>query len=192
MLSLLAELMMGRPIEDSGFSHWMDRGSEMEAEAVNFYEFQRDIETVKIGFVTNDDVSIGASPDRFVGDDGLLEIKCPSPGIHVGYLMQSGGAYEKYRVQVQGQLWVTGRQWSDTLSYHPEMPMALYRVERDDAYIELLAAEVTAFSAKLEILFAEVITRGWVRQKREKTLPTRDILQTMREVMVEANARRGE
>src|SRR3990167_1730476 len=53
-LLLLAERLIGEPVDDKGYSHWMDRGSEMEAEAVRFYEFQRDIETVKIGFITND------------------------------------------------------------------------------------------------------------------------------------------
>lgn len=165
MLHLLAERLIGEPIEDRGYSHWMDRGSEMEAEAVNFYEFQRDVETVKVGFVTNEAGTVGASPDRFVGDKGLLEIKAPSEAIHMGYLLQTGSAYKEYRVQVQGQLWVCEREWSDTESYHPQLPEALYRVERDEPFIELLAAGVTAFTEVLEQQFQICVQRGWVAKK---------------------------
>jgi hypothetical protein len=49
----------------------------------------------------------------------------------------------KYWQQIQGCMWVTGRQWWDFFAYHPEMPHVLVRVERDDEYIAKLAEEVT-------------------------------------------------
>ena len=58
-----------------------------------------------------------------------------------------------YYPQVQGQLWISERKWSDILSYHPEMPPALIRVERNEPYIELLKAAVGAFSRTLEAEF---------------------------------------
>lgn len=158
--SLLAERLMGHPCVEFT-SHWMDRGSQMEAEAVSFYEFQRDCETVKIGFVTNTAGTIGCSPDRFVGEDGLLEIKVPKESTHMSYLMKSGSAYEEYRVQVQGQLWVSQKQWSDVLSFHPELPPALLRIERDEPFILALAAAVEAFSATLEEQWLICVDRGW-------------------------------
>ena len=103
MFKLLAERIMCHPCEEFK-SSWMDRGQQTEGEAVAFYEMQRDVDTVKIGFVTNDTETIGASPDRLVGNVGLLEIKCPSEAVHVSYLLQAGSAYSEYRVQVQGQL----------------------------------------------------------------------------------------
>ena len=96
MLRLLAERILKRPIEQQAFSGWMDRGSAMESDAVAFYEFQRSLDTVKVGFITNDAGTIGASPDRLVGDDGLLEIKCPSEAVHMGYLLH-GSLGEKHR-----------------------------------------------------------------------------------------------
>jgi hypothetical protein len=165
MFRLLAERIMGHPVEEFT-SRWMERGSGMEAEAVNFYQFQRECETEKVGFVTNLAGTIGASPDRRVhdnGEDGLLEIKVPAEHTHMSYLLQSGSAYEEYRVQVQGQLWVTGAKWSDVLSYHPELPPALMRIQRDEKFIEKLSAAVTAFSGVLDAKAEECRAKGWLK-----------------------------
>lgn len=162
MLRLLAERILKRPVEQQAFSGWMDRGSAMESDAVAFYEFQRSLDTVKVGFITNDAGTIGASPDRLVGDEGLLEIKCPSEAVHMGYLLH-GSLGEKHKPQVQGQLWVTGRMWSDTLSYHPELPPALIRVERDNAYIAALSAAVEAFASSLAEATEMARVKGWIK-----------------------------
>lgn len=151
MYRLLAERIMGHPTLQA-VTTWMDRGTELEKRAVGCYEFITDTETVKVGFMTNDSTTIGASPDRLVGDLGLLEIKCPSEAIHVGYLLSNKGVDKAYYPQVQGQLWIAERQWADVLSWHPEMPEALIRVERDEEYIEKLAGEVMKFSARLEAM----------------------------------------
>ena len=158
--TLLAERLMGHPVLEV-VTTWMDRGQQMEAEAVAYYESLRERETIKIGFLTNDAGTIGASPDRFVGDDGLLEIKVPKESTHVGYLLTKA-VDAAYYPQVQGQLWVSGRAWLDVMSYHPEMPQALVRVERDEAYIATLSAAVEAFSGELERVTAEARERGWM------------------------------
>lgn len=188
MFLLLAERLMGHPVEDRGYSHWMDRGNDEEGRAVCFYEFQRDIETVKVGFITNDAGMIGCSPDRLVGEPGLLEIKVPSEAIHMGYLLQSGTAYEEYRVQVQGQLWVSGREWSDVLSWHPELPPALMRIERDENFISLLDVHVTAFSERLEAMFVELVGRGWAKEKPARPEPS--LTDTLKKAMADMNAGR--
>ena len=161
MHTLLAERIMGHPIVDH-VSFWMQRGNELEAQAVSYYESMRELDTTAVGFCTNDAGTIGASPDRLVGDEGLLEIKVPKEHTHVGYLLGEGVGAD-YRAQVQGQLWVTGRRWSDTLSYHPEMPPALVRVERDEAYIALLAGAVEEFSRQLEAAAGQAREKGWVK-----------------------------
>ena len=183
MFTLLAERMMGHPVEEKGFSRWMDRGNEMEAEAVSFYHLQRE-DTVKVGFITNEAGTIGASPDRLVGDRGLLEIKVPAEHTHVSYLMQIGGAYQEYRVQVQGQLWIAEREWCDVLSYHPEMPPALYRIERDEDFIEKLACAVEAFAEVLEQHWATCVANGWVAEPKPK--PTPSASDMMREALLDA------
>ncbi len=185
LYTLLAERLMGHPVVEH-MSMWMQRGSDLEAEAVAFYELQSDADTVPVGFCTNDDGTIGASPDRLVGDTGLLEIKVPSEWIHMGYLLKSGSAYEAYKVQVQGQLMVTGRAFVDVLSWHPELPPALIRIERDEKFIAQLSAAVTAFSGVLEEQYRELEARGWAKAK---TKPERELTaaEAMRAALIEAN-----
>jgi hypothetical protein len=157
---LLAERMMGHPLVEH-VSLWMQRGADLEGEAVTFYEFQRETTTERLGFVTNDAGTIGASPDRLVGDDGLLEIKVPKDSTHVGYLLAEP-VDQAYYPQIQGQLWIAERQWLDVLSYHPEMPPALIRVARDEAYIAKLSAAIEAFAASLAQHAQVLRTRGWL------------------------------
>src|SRR3990167_4473163 len=174
LFGLLAERMMGHSRIEA-VSTWMQRGNEMEAEAVAFYEAQRDLETVPVGFVTNEAGTIGASPDRLVGNDGLLEIKVPSEAVHVSYLLKKS-VDQAYYPQVQGQLWITERKWADILSYHPEMPPALIRVERDEAFIALLAEAVGHFSVLLEEYSADLLKRGWIKPKEAPTSPQAEFL----------------
>lgn len=161
MFRLLAERMMRHPVEEY-ISLMMQYGSETEKHAVGYYEFQKGVTTTPVGFMSNDAVTIGASPDRLVGDDGLLEAKCPKEEIHVSYMLQAGSAYEEYKVQCQGQLWIAGeqRKWVDVISYSPELPEAIYRVGRDEEFIAVMAGLVEAFSAELERMWADLVRRG--------------------------------
>lgn len=157
---LVAERLMGEP-EEKYQSNWMERGISLELEAVGSYEFRRDVDTTPVGFVTTDDGRIGCSPDRFAGDDGGVEIKCPKGSTHLGYLMSEDGAAGDYIQQVQGTLWITGRKWWDVFSYHPRLPPSLVRIHRDERYIAQLAKRVREFSDRLEALVAECREKGW-------------------------------
>ena len=148
MHELLAERMLGFPLNTESVD-FMERGKALESQAIAFYELQRGVDTEAVGFYLTDDGRAGCSPDRLVGGEGGLEIKCPSPAIHVGYLL-GGGISKKYRPQVQGALWITGRWWWDTLSYHPDLPPALVRVERDPDYITALEIAIAAFCDRLQ------------------------------------------
>lgn len=145
MHELLAEWLTGIPssAEQSGF---MERGSEMEQWAVSFYELQRGVNTTPVGTCIHVDAFAACSPDRLVGDDGGLEIKCPSAATHVQNMVEG---MKGYTGQVQGALWLTGRQWWDLLSYHPDLPPQVVRVERDEEYIAALEAEMENFLAYL-------------------------------------------
>lgn len=156
---LCAELLMGRPLEGPTMP-WMERGKALEAEAAAYYSLQRDCELGSIGFITTDDGRYGASPDKIVGTDGFAEIKCPKPGVHVQYLLFNGPDADYYQ-QVQGQLLVGEREWVDVLSYHPEMPPALVRVNRDEKYIRVLAMELEKFCERLEEAKRTLHERGY-------------------------------
>jgi hypothetical protein len=137
---LIAELLTGETTYVKK-TEWMERGNELEPRARDYYELATGNTVVETGLCLHDQLEAGVSPDGIVGDHGLIEIKCPSPSVHVAYL-RAGVLPTKYKQQVQGQMWITERDWCDFLSYHPSMPALLVRVERDDDYIELLQAEV--------------------------------------------------
>lgn len=145
---ILAAKIAGKAVTTFEGNMWTERGNELEPEAAAFYEFTKNIQTEVVGFCTNDAGTYGASPDRLVGEDGLLEIKCPAPHTHVSYML-NGKAEQKYIPQIQGQLLITGRKWCDFISYHPEMPSIIIRIERDDSYINELIKFLDKFDELL-------------------------------------------
>lgn len=163
---LLAEYILGYPVETFYGNAHTDRGKELEPQAVKFYEVQKDVDTRPVGFCTDDARTMGASPDRLVGEDGLLEIKCPAPQTHVHYLL-TGEIDKGYWPQVQGQLLVTGRKWVDWLSYHPEMPPVIIRVERDEEYLATMEKLLKEFTEKLEKKRLTLINKGYIERKAE-------------------------
>jgi hypothetical protein len=147
MGELLAERLFGHPVKvpESGF---MLRGSEMEKSAVAAYEFERGVDVQEVGLCLRDDRRAGASPDRLVGDDGGLEIKCLAAHNHVLALL--GLLDDDYLPQCQGQMWVTGRAWVDLMFYNPDLPHRIVRIKRDGDYISDLDAAVAAFCQRLD------------------------------------------
>ena len=159
MHELLAEYFTGESVQAAD-NQYMERGRAMEPEAVAWYEYQFDVETERVGFCLRDDRSCGASPDRLVGDDGLLEVKCPSLTTHIGYLLDQGGAY---RCQLQGQLYVTGRKWIDFCSYNPAVKPDVYHFERDEDFISLLDTAIKNFVLRLNDARTKLEAKGCVR-----------------------------
>ncbi len=129
---LIAERIMGKPCDPDEPNSAMQRGTELEPEARDYYSLIAG-EIVECGFCLHDDHDFGCSPDGLVGADGIVEIKCPMPWTHVEYL-RDGVIPSKYIPQVQGQLLVTGRKWCDFISYHPDMKPLIVRVEADRDY----------------------------------------------------------
>lgn len=149
MHTLLAEALSTKPLE-SFSSQWMERGKIVEQEAADFYAFDQDVEVQRIGLCYQDERRLwSCSPDGLVGEVGGLEIKCPSPHYHIQYLL-AGVLPGQYKPQVQGSLWVTGRDWWGFMSYHPSLPPLIVRVERDEAYIGRLAKAVSDLSKTLQ------------------------------------------
>jgi putative phage-type endonuclease len=126
----------------------MQHGIDYEPVARTAYELESGNTVQDTGFWVDEELGAGASPDGFVGEDGLLEIKCPNTATHLETLEKKEVPYQ-YRAQVQGQMWITGRKWCDFVSYDPRLPenaqMIIIHVERDDDYIKNLAEEVETF-----------------------------------------------
>lgn len=157
MHELLAERLLGMPA-DLAASGFMERGKTMEREAIMYYQLQRGTDAERAGFVLTDDGRAGCSPDRLVGEKGGLELKCPTPKVHVSYLLDD--ISETHKPQVQGCIHIAEREWWDVMSYAPEFPpelvAALVRVERDDDYITILAQALKDFNEQMEEAWAKL------------------------------------
>jgi putative phage-type endonuclease len=126
----------------------MQWGTEQEPAARAAYERVTGISVEETGFVAHDTLLAGCSPDGLVDWDGLIEIKCPwNTAVHIETLLN--GMPDEHIPQVQGQMWITGRQWCDFVSYDPRMPEPLQlhvqRIQRDPGFIADLEAKVTSF-----------------------------------------------
>lgn len=153
MAELIAERLTGVAAE--GFTNAaMQWGTDKEPDARAAYEFRTDAEVLSAGFVTHPLLAMsGASPDGFVSNDGLVEIKCPNTSTHIDTLL-GRTVPSKYVTQIMWQLACTGRAWCDFVSFDPRMPekMRLFvaRIQRDDARIKEMEELVTAFLAELD------------------------------------------
>ena len=154
--ALLSAWITGIPA-DAAESQFMQRGTELEPKARRWYEFDRGVTVRQVGFCLLDDHSAGCSPDGLVGDDGLLQIKCPGAAKHIENLIEMT---DDHFTQVQGEMFVTGRKWCDLLSYHPEMPPAVARIERDETYLAALQPALAAFTEKLEARRRLLLEKG--------------------------------
>lgn len=158
---LAAETLRGSPEPDSYSNAHMERGKAQEDEARQLYAFMTDQEPHQVGFLRNG--RAGASPDSLIGDAGGLEIKTALGHIQIERL-KAGKLPPEHRAQVQGNLWVSERQWWSFMSYSPGLPPLIVRVERDDAYIAELAKAVVAFNDELDMLVASLRSRDAFRR----------------------------
>jgi putative phage-type endonuclease len=150
---LVVERLTNKPTE--GFTNSaMQWGTDTEPLARAAYEMARDVMVEEIGFIDHPIVYMsGASPDGFVGEDGLIEIKCPNTATHIDTLLTQT-IPAKYIPQIQWQLSCTNRKWCDFVSFDPRMPenLQLYiqRVEFHPEYVEMLIKEVSVFLDEVE------------------------------------------
>lgn len=161
---LIVERLTGRSVETytNGAMQW---GVDTEAAARDAYSERALCVVKEIGFVDHPRIAwSGASPDGLIGDDGMVEIKCPTPKTHWATL--DGSPIErKYLLQMQWQMVCAERAWCDYASFDPRWPgplqLHVQRVERDDALIAELEGEVAKFLDEV----AAAVARGEVLMK---------------------------
>ena len=138
---------------------WMSRGKDMEAEAVAWFEFTRDVEAQRVGFCTTDDGAAGCSPDALIGADEGLETKCLKAESHIAvrtYFDKHGKPEPKYMPQVQGALWITARPRWTLLFYNRDLPPLPITVLPDLAYHAALAEAVRQVCRERDAYLAEL------------------------------------
>lgn len=145
MRKLAGEIITGEPAESFSNAH-TERGNAMEDEARETYAFIETADIRRVGFIRNGNK--GASPDSLVGTNGGLEIKTALPHIQIDRLERNRLPPE-HRAQVQGNLWLSEREWWDFVSYWPKLPVLTVRVPRDEDYIKEMAGEIDRFNDEL-------------------------------------------
>lgn len=150
---LVAERLTGQSAASGFINDDMRRGTELEPLARATYETRTGNMVQEVGFVLHPTLMAGASPDGLIGDDGLLEIKCPRTHVHIEYI-EANKPPAKYLPQMAWQCICTGRAWCNFVSFDPRMPerlqlfIAHYEPPRD--YLREVEAEVAAFLAEVD------------------------------------------
>ena len=156
MRKLAGEIITGE-VEGGFASSHMERGKEMEEEARQTYAFINSVEPELVGFIRNGEK--GASPDSLIGVIGGLEIKTALPHIQIDRLERNRLPPE-HKAQVQGNLWISDREWWDFVSYWPRLPMLCVRVFRDEDYIKTMSDEIDRFNDEKAALIERIRSYG--------------------------------
>jgi len=155
------EKFAGQRVDPFMGNSWTDAGTEDEAAEREKYAFLSDDEVTELGFVTDDEVTCGCSPDSLVGDDGLLELKRLKGSLLIEanlYYLKHNKLPTKYVQQVQGQMMILERKWCDVSFYNPLLPSLTIRVYPDSDVVAGLKAQIKACN-KLRDETLEIL--GW-------------------------------
>ena len=162
MAELICERLTGE--RQGGFSSAaMQWGTDIEPQARMAYEIVTGATVVETGFVLHPEIAgFGASPDGLIGDDGLIEIKCPNTATHIKTLL-GGKVPSEYVTQMHVQMLCTNRKWCDFVSFDPRLPvdmqMFVSRVEFDEKLAEKIVTEVRAFISEMQTKIEQLKAR---------------------------------
>jgi putative phage-type endonuclease len=159
---LVVERLTGT-VAESYSNAAMQWGTDTEPRARLVYAMMTDAEVGQCGLIQHPTIPLScASPDGLIGDDGLLEIKCPNSATHIETLL-SETVPGRYVTQIQWQLACSDRAWCDFVSFDPRLPgeMQLFvqRVRRDDAVIRELATQIEVFLSEVADTVSQLQTK---------------------------------
>ena len=151
---IISELLTGRPQEHGYTNKAMEDGIALEPFARGAYEARHNVMVDQVGLVLHPAIDrAAASPDGLVGAEGLVQLKCPYPATHIGYLL-AGVVPSEYEPQMSWEIACTEREWCDFVSYCPIFPQYLQlfvmRFQRDDKRIQEITAEVIVFLREVD------------------------------------------
>lgn len=159
-VQLAAEILTGQSAGDGFVNTFMQWGTENEPYARAAYEVRHDVYVDTVGFVIHPSIErAGGSPDGLVGDDGMVELKCPKTSTHIEYML-AGMVPPEYEPQVMFGLACTERSWCDFSSFDSRLPLRhqlfTVRVYRDEARIKEINDGVEAFLGEVDALIAKL------------------------------------
>ena len=161
-MRLVCEELTGQPQGDGFMNAAMERGVDKEPNARNDYGFYAGVEVQEVGFIEHDELKAGCSPDGLVGDDGMVEIKCPKSATHLRYL-RFGGLESDYNAQVRHNLYISGRAWCDLVSWDDRFPtrMQLVVVRMHARLLNLAEYDLALRTFLAEVQTEVAALKGW-------------------------------
>lgn len=133
----------------------MERGNQLEETARLAYEIKTGNVVTTVGYIELSD-RVGVSPDGLVGEDGMLEIKCPTDANFIRFMVNRTPD-TKYIWQMQHQMYVADRKWVDFVVYNDNLDkIEIQRVERDEAKIEKIKAGLEAGIKQIEEIMEKI------------------------------------
>lgn len=151
MLQLASEIITNQP-QESYKNEYMEWGNEVEPQARSMYELDKGIDVDQVAFMYDETKGAGYSPDGLVGENGLIEIKCPKTSTHIQWFLK-GKCPAEHKAQIQCGLWISEREWCDFVSFDPRINTSssyfCVRVYRDQIYIDDLSNQCRIFLEEL-------------------------------------------
>lgn len=158
---IVAEVLTGKAIEDQYQSWDMKRGIELEPIARAEYEIRQSVVVDTVGFVPHPTIPrSGASPDGLIGKDGLVQFKCVKMAKHLEWL-QAKIVPVEHRPQMYFEMaCFPQRQWSDFVSFEPNLPaqhqLFISRLKRDEVAIAEIEEEVRKLNFEIDEIIASL------------------------------------
>lgn len=117
-----------------------DFGNAHETDALAVYEQQRGVMCEQVDTMVHPTIDyLAATPDGLVGDDGLVECKCPWRATYTHI-----DERPDYEAQIRLQLEVTDRAWCDFVVWSPD-GISISRVERDPEWLSSVLPALLEF-----------------------------------------------
>ena len=153
------EIIEKKPVKENIVTFEMQRGIDLEPEATHEYELHKMVKVDQVGYILNSDYKYaGYSPDGLVGEDGLIEVKCPGNSEYMRQII-TNDIPKQYISQMQWGMFLSGRKWCDYVVYNPDYtksPLYVDRVYRSDTLIETLKENYLAFESELDAILERI------------------------------------
>jgi hypothetical protein len=150
---LAFERISGVPYGEPIKAWTLERGHELEKMARMEYEARTGNLASESGVMLTDDRLFGYSTDGLVGDDGLIEIKCPVDSVKIMDMLTTCDVSE-YMHQMQLGMWISNRKWCDFIQYVPALEhvgkdLFYMRVKRDEDFIDDMVTKLLQFEKRV-------------------------------------------
>lgn len=158
-LTLAAEKYAGKAVDVFGGNRYTARGKILEDESRTNYEMTYQVEVEQTGFITDNLMRYGFSPDGLINKDGGFETKCTMAKEHIRVLLYyraTGKTPTEYVAQPKMCLYISGREWWDLYFYHPDLPALCIRQYPDKNFFKVLKNQLSLVAIERDEILAKL------------------------------------